>query len=136
MVVHARLPTFHIEGSADIRTWLFTICLNIVRNYRRRAVHRREVSTDVVPEHSQSPTQEEHIDQSRAALRLARLLGALDENKRIVFVMHDLEGIEMREIVDTLGVPLQTGYSRLRAARQRLEEAIAQERAHEEAHGL
>jgi RNA polymerase sigma-70 factor (ECF subfamily) len=127
IIVHARLPTFEIEGPGDVRTWAFAICMNVVRNYRRRAHRRREISTDVLPDVPQTPLQEELIDRSRAAVRLARLLETLDDDKRVVFVMHDLEGLDMKAIVECLRVPLQTGYSRLRAARQRIEAAIIAE---------
>jgi RNA polymerase sigma-70 factor (ECF subfamily) len=38
--------------------------------------------------------------------------------------MHDLDEVGMPEVAETLGIPLNTGYSRLRLARKELAEAV------------
>ncbi len=52
------------------------------------------------------------------------LMRALDELtlvKRDVFVMHDVEGMDAKDIAVLLGIPVNTVYSRLRLAREELE---------------
>jgi hypothetical protein len=44
-------------------------------------------------------------------------LSGLPPKQRVLLVMHDLDGVEMRQIAATLQVPLFTAYSRLRRAR-------------------
>ena len=46
-----------------------------------------------------------------------RALAALDEDKRAVFVMFELEELSCVEIASMIGVPVGTVYSRLHAAR-------------------
>jgi RNA polymerase sigma-70 factor (ECF subfamily) len=41
-----------------------------------------------------------------------------------VFVLAEVEGLTMNEVIGILGCPLQTAYSRLSAARKRVEEFI------------
>jgi RNA polymerase sigma-70 factor (ECF subfamily) len=56
---------------------------------------------------------------------LAKLLRDLDDAKREVFVLAELEEMTAPEISEALDIPLNTVYSRLRAARQLFEQALA-----------
>jgi RNA polymerase sigma-70 factor (ECF subfamily) len=47
-----------------------------------------------------------------------RALDALDADKREVFVLAEVEQMSAPEIAEVLGIPVNTVYSRLRAARQ------------------
>jgi len=60
---------------------------------------------------------------------LAWILEQLDDEKRIVFVLHDVEERPMKEIVELLDCPLQTGYSRLRAAREHVQASAKRAKA-------
>jgi len=57
------------------------------------------------------------------------VLGELDDERREVFVLSELEQLRAPEIASVLGVNLNTIYSRLRSARQRFEAALARRRA-------
>ena len=48
----------------------------------------------------------------------------LDDNHRLVFVMHDMEGYTHREIADAMGTPVGTAKARLSRARGRLRELL------------
>ena len=67
--------------------------------------------------------------QSEAAQILHRLLGELDEDKRIAFILSELEGMTAKEISDAFGVKEATIYSRIRAAREKLSAAAEKIRA-------
>ena len=54
-------------------------------------------------------------DELQAALREA--VAALPEDRRIVVVLRDLEGLSYEEIAEALGVPLNTVRTRLHRAR-------------------
>jgi RNA polymerase sigma-70 factor (ECF subfamily) len=55
------------------------------------------------------------------------LLGRLAEKKRIVFVLHELEGLSPTEIADIVGAPVLTIRTRLFYARRELEDMLAEE---------
>ena len=57
------------------------------------------------------------------------LLAELDEPKREVFMMVELDELTVPEAADILEIPVKTAYSRLRAARQAFEEALARRAA-------
>lgn len=129
VVVHRRLPEFDAEGPARMSTWLYGVCVNVIRNHMRCAHRRREQLVVRPPESATDSSHEDDFDRARAATRLQRKLAMLDEDKREVFLLHDVEGIPMKEVARSLAIPIQTGYSRLHAARRRLEEELAKERA-------
>ena len=51
-------------------------------------------------------------------------LGRLNLEQRAVFVMHEIDGCSAPEIADTIGIPLNTVYSRLRLARGKFVKAV------------
>ncbi|MGE3633430.1 MAG: RNA polymerase sigma factor, partial [Sandaracinaceae bacterium] len=63
---------------------------------------------------------------------LHRLLSTLDEERRAVFILAELEQMSAPEIADALDLKLNTVYSRLRVARQKFDEALARHRARED----
>ena len=122
VVVHRRLPDFDPER--PLRPWLFGIAYRVTADYRRRAHRRYEVSTDMEPRESAAGGPEEDAMQRERRVLLARALDMLDDDKRAVIVMHDLDEVPMPEIAHALEIPLNTGYSRLRLARRDLAEAV------------
>ena len=57
--------------------------------------------------------------------REALLLEELDEPKRELFALVELDELSVPEAADALEIPLNTAYSRLRAARLAFEAALA-----------
>jgi RNA polymerase sigma-70 factor (ECF subfamily) len=60
--------------------------------------------------------------------QLHALLATLDDDKRTVLVLYELEGLTMKEVAEAIGCPLQTAYSRLHAARERVLAALSASR--------
>jgi RNA polymerase sigma-70 factor (ECF subfamily) len=121
--VHRNLASF--EGRCALRTWIYGICHRRAIDYRRRAMTRPELATDEPPDVGTDPEQEEGLDLGLARAKLNQLLESLDEEKRSVFVLFEVEGIPMEEVAEIIGCPLQTAYSRLYAARKKVD-ALAQ----------
>ena len=122
LIVHDRLPTF--DGHSSLRTWVLGIALRVAANHRRLARVRREVPTEDLPEEPFDAPQEAQLDWRRATERLQQMLARLDDDKRAVFVLHDIEEIPMAQIASLVGCPLQTAYARLYAARRLLHAAL------------
>ena len=114
VVVHDKLAD--LENHDRLRTWVYGIAWRTAANHRRRA--QRRAREPLLEEPATPASQERRVELSRAADRLAEILRALDDDKRAVFVLYEIEELSMREVVEVLGCPLQTGYSRLRAARE------------------
>ncbi len=69
--------------------------------------------------------QEDAVQHAEAAAILEAFLAELDEDKREVFVLCELEGLSAPEIAQVVGTNVNTVYSRLRAARQGFERKLA-----------
>ena len=122
VVVHRRLGDF--EARSSMRTWLFGIALRVGRNYRRGAT-RRGIAEPLSPELTDTtPSPHQNAEAAEALALLARLLDAMDERKREVFFLAEVEQLTAPEIAETLAIPLNTVYSRLRVARQTFEQAL------------
>ncbi|MEZ4221189.1 MAG: sigma-70 family RNA polymerase sigma factor [Polyangiaceae bacterium] len=126
LVAHRKLPEF--EGRSSLRTWLYGICLRTASDYRRKAHIRREVAVDELPDQVAEPEQEVDAERVRLRARLEALLAELDEDKRAVFVLYEIEELSMKDIATLIGVPLQTAYSRLHAARRLLAQSLEDRR--------
>lgn len=121
--VHRNLHTF--EGRCSLRSWVYGICHRRAVDYRRRRNVRPRLYAQEPPEQGVDASQEQGVVLSQARERLRRLLNELDDDKRAVFVLFDIEGIPMDEVAEIVGCPLQTAYSRLYAARRKLQLALA-----------
>jgi RNA polymerase sigma-70 factor, ECF subfamily len=115
VIVHRRLPSF--EGRSSLRTWLYGICLRVASEHRRRPHVRKETPLSEPPnsvQEQQATTPDSNLEQRNA---VEHLLSVLDEDKRQVIVLYEIEGFSMKEVAEILECPLQTAYSRLHAAR-------------------
>ena len=136
LIVHRRLGEF--EGRSSLRTWLFGIVLNVVRAHRRslfaKNPHalRAEMAADLEAVTDPAPGPHEIATQAEAARLVDQLLETLDDEKREVFVLAELEQMSAPEIATAVGIPVNTVYSRLRMARHEFAAAAARYRARDE----
>jgi RNA polymerase sigma-70 factor, ECF subfamily len=122
VTVHRKLPEF--EGRSSLRTWLYGICMRVASDYRRSAYVRRERPTAEVSPAATPLSGATFSNDVEARQALLALLGLLDDEKRAVLVLYELEGFTMKEVAEIVGTPLQTAYSRLYAARELLSVAV------------
>jgi RNA polymerase sigma-70 factor (ECF subfamily) len=128
LVVHRRLPTFEQRSSA--KTWLYGIVRRVVADHRR-TLRRKSALTSGAPESadldampSEAAGPEASAEQAERVRLLHRLLAQLDDDKREVFVLAELEGLTIAEIAEALEANANTIASRLRAARRDFELAL------------
>jgi RNA polymerase sigma-70 factor (ECF subfamily) len=131
IVIHARLQT--LERPEALRSWLYGIVRRTVSTHRRSR-RTRDATLSGLPleyetQHPRPPTPLELAEQSEQVKLLSSLLEELDEEKREVFVLAELEEMTVPEISQAIEIPVNTVYSRLRAARLAFEEALARHAA-------
>lgn len=118
-----------LRDGALARNWIYSITRRVVSTHRRRRRRRDSeaaVDVDALGSPGQSPLAA--AEQQVQVRVLSALLDGLDERKREVFVLAEILEMSGREIADTLGVPMNTVYSRLRAAREEFELSVQRHR--------
>jgi RNA polymerase sigma-70 factor (ECF subfamily) len=126
MVVHDKLHGF--DGRANLRTWIYSIALRVARRYRARVAQdaKKFVSTDADSGEANETSGalppatgdlERELDNSERLELARRALEELDDEKREAFVLACVEQMSAPEIAEITGLPLNTVYSRIRAAR-------------------
>lgn len=117
VVVHRRYTEF--EGRSDIKTWLFGIAINLVRNLRR-SEQRRGQQVPLGAEELQARYGDPALErEGREAWALVqRFVERLDETRRTVFVACLLEGMSAAETAAAAELDLATVYNRVRALRR------------------
>lgn len=115
----------NLDGGRPIRPWLYGVCYRVVLDHQRKHSTTREQpfgrGGDAVALGQRGPAE---AAERRQGLTLAqRLIDELELDRRAVFVLHELEELQMPQIAESLGIPLNTAYSRLRLARRDFEQA-------------
>ncbi|MFO0725529.1 MAG: RNA polymerase sigma factor [Myxococcota bacterium] len=121
LAAHRALPGF--RGESKPSTWLYGITARTVyRELRNRTRHRRMVAAlEAVALASPPAASTERLLQSRAELaRVWRVLMEIAPKKRMVLVLHELEGLSGKEIAEALDIKEATVYTRLFHARREL----------------
>jgi RNA polymerase sigma-70 factor (ECF subfamily) len=127
MVIHSKFQT--LRQPASVRSWIYGIVRRTVSDHRR-SQHRRAhwtgaLALEMMLEQRRSLTPLDLKEQSEKVELLFSLLHEIAEPKREVFMLSELDEMSVPEIADALQIPLNTAYSRLRAARRAFEEALS-----------
>lgn len=116
------LDSFH--GDSSIKTWLFSITINICRTrLQRRKVRERLKQIMFGLFHLQSSNDrlpEETAIKNEADANIWRAIHNLDEKHRLPIILRYYHDLQVAEIADMLEIPKGTVHSRLNAARERL----------------
>jgi RNA polymerase sigma-70 factor (ECF subfamily) len=129
LIVHRQLPSF--EGRSSLRTWIYGIALRVSSDYRGKAYRRRELLRDELPDAGHQDCPHSELERREARRLVDALLSELDEARRQVFVLYEMEQLKMREVAEIVGCPITTAYSRLGSARDAIKASLAARREQE-----
>lgn len=123
----AKSGGFDDSGPAKPMTWLTSVALKVVANYRRAARRRKAgyAAYEGAPrEDAPSLPQVVHTNERRALLLDA--LARLPAEQRDLIVLFELEGEDCKTIADRSGSTVGAIHSRLSRARQSLRRAVTE----------
>ncbi len=123
LVLHRRLAEY--DGRATLRSWVYGILANTVRQYRRAFRRKQKPLQGIERDEDLGPASSHSGPEQRAQLQqdmrlLLGLLEELPEQQRELIVLADLEQLNVPEICACIGGNSNTVYSRLRVAREAL----------------
>ena len=120
----------YYDESWAFSTWIYRIAINASIDYMRKRGKENSVSLDIFSENGMDAVDAKNIEESvlqkEKSKEIIEAVNALEEEFRTVIVLHDMEGMEYKEISDILGCPMGTVKSRLSRARGKLRRLIEQ----------
>jgi len=122
------LDSFH--GASSLKTWLFSITVNICRTrlHRRKRSERLRQIMGAVLRVQNTPSVEEHAIEKESYKALWRAIHNMDEKHRIPIVLRYYHDLSVAEIASILQIPEGTVHSRLNTARRQLHEVLKEGR--------
>jgi RNA polymerase sigma-70 factor (ECF subfamily) len=121
---HRGLAEF--RGEARLATWLYAItsrvCLNRLAAGERRLERHGDETLVRLPDARPGP--DRALEQGELEEALHRAIAELPEDRRIVVLLRDVEGLAYEEIALALELPIGTVRSRLHRARLDLKEKL------------
>ena len=120
IAAHRKLGSF--RGESALGTWLYRLATNLCLDHlRSRAAKTSQLTGTLDDEPGLADTGSRRLaDRTVDRMDLERALAQLPEGCRTAFVLHDIEGLEHREVAEALGVAEGTSKSQVHKARLRL----------------
>lgn len=112
------------DYTKPIRPWMYKITLNITRNMLRKQKWLKFIGK--LPENNCLDLVENAILKNEEEKELWREINNLDLKSREVVIMHFYAGMKLKEVSDSLGIPLGTCKSRLNSALNSLRRQLSQ----------
>jgi RNA polymerase sigma-70 factor (ECF subfamily) len=117
------------RGDSKISTWLYRVCVNVALQRLRKRKRLAEVQTAEGPELRDDATPQRSLEARERMAVVYRILDELAPKKRVVFILHEIEGREPKEIAGIVGAPVLTVRTRLHYARKEFFCRAAKEQA-------
>lgn len=105
-------------------SFLFSTTIKVAAGRRRRAQFRRFLGLEKAPEVADWRTPERAAEQGDTRRIVHAILETIPEKRRVVFILHALQGMTCEEIASMLGRPVETIWTRYYKARQEFVEGV------------
>ena len=115
----------NFRGQAEMKTWLYRLCVTQARRNRTRSRVRRVVREQLqrfMPDRPSVPPST--MTETTAMQRVAEALNQLNQGDRLVFVLYDFEGLPGKQIAEIAGCPEATVWRKLHYARRTFRGAL------------
>ncbi|WP_169927138.1 RNA polymerase sigma factor [Labilithrix luteola] len=131
LTLHRHLETS--EPPESMRGWLFSVLFRVVQRHRRSSRRRKalaeEGSNVAAMNEASARAPDVSVENGERIRLLEEILDNLDEDRRAVIVLAEIEEKSSSEIAEILGINVNTVMSRLRLAREYVTASLARHRA-------
>jgi len=113
------------RGDSSINTWLTSIAVNLIRDHQRTqkfkfwkqakatAVDVTDVASFIATDHS---SQEQQLIAKEQVARLSGIIETISQNQRTVFLMKFSDEMDLADISEAMGMPINTVKTHLHRA--------------------
>jgi RNA polymerase sigma-70 factor, ECF subfamily len=127
--VFRKLATFRAESAFS--TWVYRIAVNtVLMHFRKKSPCRISLDEDYGNQRDSQPVRREYgmrdgrLETSVTRVALTRAISELPEGYRVIFILHEIDGYQHREIAKLLGCSVGTSKSQLHKAKSRIREFL------------
>jgi RNA polymerase sigma-70 factor (ECF subfamily) len=126
------------KATAQFKTWLFQIAINLCRDRMRRMKHRSHLSLNApVKEHNDggielqdcisdpAPDAAANLESTQLESLIKAAIASLSEEEHLVVVMKEYQGMQYSEIAGVLNCPIGTLKSHNHRAHQKLRKILS-----------
>jgi RNA polymerase sigma-70 factor (ECF subfamily) len=126
----------YLLSGNELRAYACVVAGGIAVDRRRRSKRQARLVPLEGDVEVEEPGPEDALDHQRALAVLDEILSTIPEERRIVFILFEIEELGEQEIAERMGIPRGTVASRLRKARKEFERAVARRRIADERRGM
>ena len=124
-----KLSTF--RGDSALSTWLYRIAVNaVLMRFRKKTLRQISLDEPCNPDtrfvRREYGSKDACLTGSVDRIALTRAIGELPDGYRTVFLLHEVEGYEHKEIAELLDCSVGTSKSQLHKAKLRIREILLQ----------
>jgi RNA polymerase sigma-70 factor (ECF subfamily) len=114
------------DGRSAVRTWLFAIAANVMRQHCRTSARRKRLLWTLTTTSNGAPNDRlsEQVDARRNVQYVRAALESLSEKSRLAFVLCEIEGLSAREAGEVLDSTETAIWKRVSDARKALLRAV------------
>jgi RNA polymerase sigma-70 factor (ECF subfamily) len=120
VVLHRNWPT--LDTTRPLRPYLFGVAFRITCAHRRRRA--REIPYAMLDAEDGALNPEGSLQSKESVALLLAALDRVPMPRRVVLVMHELDGVSVAEVAQRLTISRFGAYARLRKARKELAAAV------------
>ncbi|WP_437619529.1 RNA polymerase sigma factor [Sorangium sp. So ce1151] len=126
LVVHRRFDDY--DPRLPMKAWVASIASHLALRHQRLARNRRELlarsEADRIDVVDPGGDPEALFARAETQRIVRELVQRLESDRRVVFILYELEGLDMRAIAEALQVSENTAWDRLRRARKEFAAAV------------
>ena len=127
----------HLLGDYDpsrpLRPWLFAIAYRVAGRYRYKRAREPLPLDEGMDPADGSPNAEAQLAARQDRALVMKAIQSIPIDRRAVFLLSEIDEVPAPGIAESLGIPLNTVYSRLRVARAEFASAVLRQRSKEHA---
>jgi RNA polymerase sigma-70 factor (ECF subfamily) len=120
VVLHRNWPT--LDRTRPLRPYIFGVAFRVVCGHRRRG--KREIPYPALDAEDGGRSPEGQLQNKESVALLMAALEHVPLPRRVVLVMHELDGVPIADVAERLSISRFGAYARLRKAHRELASAV------------